>query len=131
VDRYPPASALFLSYGGPVSEQAGTVTRLVLLNVPPVKVPPTVRVEAPLAGVAKFTITVAELPGLIVPMDCGSGVPLVVPSLAVVSITLLAGNVPMFVTVMVACTFPGLVHARVEEVTSLIPPHGEGPAVKV
>jgi len=122
---------IILLTDGPAPEQGGIVTRLVLLKVPPVKVPPAVRVEGPVLEVAKFTIPVAEPPGLIMPMGCGSGVPLLAPSVAVVSMTLLAGNVPVFVTVMVACTFPGLSHVWVEVTTSLIPPHGEGPAVKL
>jgi len=103
---------------------------LVLLNVPPVNVPSIFRVEGPVLMVAKFTVVLTELPGLMVPSDCGSGVPGVPPSVAVVSMTLVAGNVPMFVTVIFACTVDGLVRTRVEEVTSLTPPHGEGPAVK-
>ena len=105
------------------------LTRLVALNVPPVKVPPVVSVVPPLE--AKFTVAVAEPPGAIVPSDCGSGVPLVLPSLAIVSEALLAGKVPMLLTVIIAWTVLGLVHVRVEVVISLTLPHGVGPAVNV
>lgn len=75
--------------------------------------PPAVSVEPPLE--AKFTVAVTAAPGLIVPMDCGSSVPLVLPSFAIVSETLLAGKVPMLLTVIIACTVEGLVHVRVED----------------
>src|SRR6267143_4593322 len=38
---------IILLTDGPAPEQGGIVTRLVLLKVPPVKVPPAVRVEGP------------------------------------------------------------------------------------
>ncbi len=74
------------------------VTRLVLLNVPPVYVPLSRSIElAPGVELVKLTTIEAEVaPGAMLPTFCGSGVPFVEPSCAVVSITLLAGSVPVF-----------------------------------
>ena len=75
----------------------GIVTRLEELNEPPVYVPPRDRVEAaPGVILVKLTMPPAEPPGGMLPKDCGNGVPLVVPSFAVVNMVLFAGKVPVF-----------------------------------
>ena len=44
----------------------------------------------------KLTMLLAEPPGGMLPKACGNGVPLVVPSFAVVNMVLFAGKVPVF-----------------------------------
>src|SRR4030095_7459355 len=85
------------------------VTRLVLLKLPPVYVPPMTRLaDAPGVELLKLTVVLTEAPGARLPNACGNGVPLVAPSLAVVNITLLAVTAPMFWIVRVATTVVGL-----------------------
>ena len=105
---------------------------MVPVKEPPVYVPPAVSVEvAPGVEFVKSTMALAESPGARLPKLCGNGEPLVDPSLAVVSDTLLAGREPMFCTVIVARTFVLLVRCNEEETTNLTLPQGAGPAVKV
>ena len=98
---------------------------MVVLYEPPSKVPPRVSVELlPGDEFTKFTVVLTDAPGARLPRLCGSGVPLVAPNLAVVSITLFAVAEPAFCTVTAACTFDGSVRVRVELTISLTPPHG-------
>lgn len=60
----------------------------------------------------KCNTPLAEPPGGTSPNACGNGVPLVVPSLAVVNTTLLAVVEPMFCTVMAAWTVEGVVRVN-------------------
>src|SRR6266550_7127742 len=101
------------------------VTRLLLLNFPPVNEPPILSVElTPGVELAKLTVVVTEAPGARLPRPCGNGVPLVAPSFAVVTITLFAVSEPMFLIVTVADTFPAVLRVNVEVTSSLTCPHG-------
>ena len=89
------------------------MTRFVVVKEPPEYVPPVVRVEAaPGVEFVKSTVVVTEPPGAIFPRFCGNGEPLVDPSRAVVNVTLLAVEVPLFWTTNVARTFVGLVRCN-------------------
>ena len=70
----------------------------------------------------KVVLTVA--PGARLPRLCGSGVPLVAPNFAIVSITLFAVVEPMFCTVTAASTVDESARLRVEPTTTLTPPQG-------
>src|SRR4030095_13045991 len=101
------------------------VTRLVLLKLPPVYVPPMTRLaDAPGVELLKLTVVLTEAPGARLPRLCGNGVPLVAPSLAVVNITLLAVAEPRFWIETAAATLVPLVRLSVEVTTRLTPPQG-------
>ena len=78
------------------------------------KVPPTCSVVEPLGAPLKVTVLTDEAPGASVPTDCGSGVPLTPPNLAVVSTTPLAVAVPLLLMVMVATMLLPLHESTVE-----------------
>ncbi|HEY5403036.1 MAG TPA: hypothetical protein VIK24_09205, partial [Pyrinomonadaceae bacterium] len=87
--------------------------------------PPTTRVElAPGVEFAKLTTVFTVAPGAKFPRFCGNGVPLVLPSRAVVNETLLAVTAPMFCTVIDACTVVALSRVSVEFTTRFADPHG-------
>ena len=102
------------------------VTRLVLLKLPPVYVPPITSVEdAPGVELVKLTVVLTEAPGARLPKACGNGAPLVAPSFALVSITLLAVTAPMFWIVIAPETVVAFVRVKVEVTTRFVPPHGD------
>ena len=85
----------------------------------------------PVAAVVKLTCVMAEAPISKVPRLGDTNDPPVDPSIAEVNVTLSAGSVPMFCTVTVAVTVPDSRCSADEVITSLIPPHGDEPAVKL
>ena len=93
--------------------------------------PPIFIVEAPVAAVVKLTSVLADEPMLIVFRFGIVITPFVEPSIAVVNITLSTGKVPIFCTVMVVVTVPRVRCNGVDVTTSLTPPQGDGPAVKL
>ncbi len=76
---------------------------------------PICSVVEPLGAPLNLTVAVAEAPGTSVSIVCGSGVPLMPPSFAVVNITLLAVAVPLLLMVIVATVLP-LSHESAVEV---------------
>ena len=101
------------------------MARLVALNVPPVYVPPNESVELdPGVELTKLTVVLTVAPGARSPRLCGSGVPVVAPNFAVVSITLVAFVEPIFWIATAACTVDESIRVRVEPAVILTPPQG-------
>ena len=98
---------------------------MVVLKLPPVYVPPTTKVEAaPGVELVKFTVVFTVAPGARLPSACGSGVPFVAPSFAVVSVTLLAVTAPMFWMLILPTTVVAFIRVSVELTTTFALPHG-------
>jgi hypothetical protein len=86
------------------STRYGSITdRILAENVPPVYVPETFS-ATPAASKPALpgteTVKVCVPPAAMVPPVCGNGDPVAEPSVADVRVTLVAGEPPVFVTVM-------------------------------
>ena len=100
--------------GKKATTQFGALTFLLLVNEPPLCEPLTSRVCTPLVAPLNVMLATTDAPGAIFPRFCGRGVPLTVPSLTIVNITLLAVAVPVLLTLMAATVLPPL-QLRVDE----------------